>query len=120
MPTCGLHLRSVCHLRARELVQPIPMARHIRLQRFSTDESTPKPNDLINRVSQLEKFLSITMEDRFKKLKHELKDELTKSLEKNLMSINDEINDLRAWIKCIVGTFGIGIMLQLISTTTTW
>ncbi|RPB13390.1 hypothetical protein P167DRAFT_535095 [Morchella conica CCBAS932] len=54
------------------------------------------------------------MEDGFKKLKDELKDELKETLEKSLATTNDGIKDLRAWVRWIVGTFGIGIMLKLI------
>lgn len=49
------------------------------------------------------------MEDGFKKLKDELKDELKETLEKSLATTNDGIKDLRAWVRWIVGTFGLGV-----------
>ncbi|KAH8147937.1 uncharacterized protein LAJ45_08038 [Morchella importuna] len=107
------HLRPVHHLRGFGLAQPIRIVQHIRTQKYSTDESISKPDDLANRVTKLEKSFSTTMEDGFKKLKDELKDELKETLEKSLATTNDGIKDLRAWVRWIVGTFGLGLKLEL-------
>ncbi|PUU81693.1 hypothetical protein B9Z19DRAFT_1062406 [Tuber borchii] len=54
------------------------------------------------------------MEDRFTRLEAALKAELTKSLEKGLKATNDGIKQIHSWIRMIIGTISIGVMLKLV------
>ncbi|KAG0125680.1 hypothetical protein HOY82DRAFT_672981 [Tuber indicum] len=72
---------------------------------------TSEPSDSAGKATSSEKSSdTATEEDRFVKLKAELKDEL----EKGLVATNDGIKDIRSWIRWIVGTFSVGLMMKIV------